>query len=366
MDQVKQNRLLELFLDLVKIDALSKYESPVKMYINSFLSNLNLSAIEDSAGEISDGNSGNLQVPIGNGGDFVILAHMDTARSTKNLKPIVTSDRITSDGTTILGADNRAGIAAILYNLEKAITRKIPVKDFTVAFTIREELDVYGSRFLTLPSQIKSGFVFDSSLRPGQFIYKTFGAKGFTIKVRGKASHAGIHPENGASAIQIASAAVSNIQLGRIDKDTTANIGKFNGGTAINVIPELAELEGEVRSLHISGIDAKIKEIESAFINAVNDLDASIVFESHWDFKPYEVPQESETYQRIQKALTHVGLAPEPIVSAGGSDANSLNEKGIATVNIGIGAQNPHANDEFILIEDLINSAKILWNLIKK
>ncbi|MGC9363452.1 MAG: M20/M25/M40 family metallo-hydrolase [Fidelibacterota bacterium] len=366
MEQTAMNRLIELFLELVKIDALSKQEAPVNHYIQAFLNELNLSASEDRAGVSSNGNSGNLQVRIGNGGNFVILSHMDTARSTKNIKPIVTDDRITSDGTTILGADNRAGIATILFCLEKAFTNNVPIKDFTIAFTIREELDVFGSQFLVLPEQIKHGFVFDSSLRPGKFINKTYGAKGFTTKIHGKASHAGIHPENGISAIQVAAKAIATMKLGRVDHETTANIGKFNGGTAINVIPELVELEGEVRSLKIPKVDRKIKEIKDVFIKQASAENATVEFESHWDFKPYEVPESSFTFQRITNALLAVGLKPEPIVSAGGSDANSLNEKGIITINIGIGAQNPHANNEFILVEDLINSARILWELIKK
>lgn len=366
MEQVKRDRLIELFLELAKIEALSMQEAPVNQYIQTFLKQLNLSVSEDDAGRSSGGNSGNLLVSVGNGGNFVVLSHMDTARSTKDLKPIVTSDKITSDGTTILGADNRAGIAAVLFNLENAITENIPMKDFTIAFTIREELDVYGSQHLTLPSSIKSGFVFDSSLRPGQFIYSTYGAKGFTIKVKGKASHAGLHPEDGISAIKVASKAISKIELGRIDEETTANIGKVQAGTAINVIPEQADLEGEVRSLLIPKVDAKIKEIIETFISEAAKMGASVEFESHWDFKPYKVSKSSFTFQRVVEALENVGLEPDPIVSPGGSDANSLNEKGIISVNIGIGAQNPHANDEFILIEDLVKSAEILWGLIKK
>jgi len=366
MEQTEINHLIELFLKLVEIDALSMREAPVNQHIRTFLKDLNLSVSEDRAGLSSGGNSGNLQIKIGNGGNFVVLSHMDTARSTKTIKPIVSDDRITSDGTTILGADNRAGIAVILFCLEKAITNNVPIKDFTVAFTIREELDVFGSQFLVLPEQIKHGFVFDSSLRPGKFIYKTYGAKGFSVKIHGKASHAGIHPENGINAIQVASKAIATMKLGRVDYETTANIGKFHGGTAINVIPELVELEGEVRSLKIPKVDSKIKEIEDAFINQASTEKATVEFESHWDFKPYEVPESSFTFRRITDALLAVGLKPEPIVSAGGSDANSLNEKGIITVNIGIGAQNPHANNEFILIKDLTNSARILWEIIKK
>jgi len=357
-------RLLEIFLNLVTIDGTSARERNIANFIISFLRKLNLSPYEDSCAKASNGNSGNIICPIGDGGNFILLSHMDTARPTINLKPQILEDRITSDGTTILGADNRAGIACLLYSLEKLIIQNIPIKDFTLVFTIQEETTLNGSRFLELNGKYKMGFVFDSHAKPGNFIYESAGSIGFKEKLFGKASHSGLAPELGIDAIKIAANAISKIQLGRIDDETTANIGFIKGGEANNVVPAYVEIEGEVRSMNPNKLEEKINEIKDIFEFEANSLGGRSEFESFWNFKPYKVSQESETYKTIQKAILKAGLVPIPIISKGGSDANSINAKGIPCVNLGIGAENPHSNDEYILFESLESTSRIAEELM--
>ena len=201
------------------------------------------------------------------------------------------------------------------------------------------------------------GFIFDSHLRPGNFICESCGDAGFKLKIKGKSSHSGIAPEKGINSIKIACNAIAEIALGRINHDTTANIGMINGGTAVNVVPELTELEGEVRSNNLENVMSKLAEIRSIFEIHSKRIGGEIDFKYNWDFKPYK---------RIFKTLVKVGLEPKPTSSWGGSDANSLNEKLIESVNIGIGAENPHSNDEFILLDDLQKSSEIVLELIKK
>jgi len=361
-----EKRLLEIFLELVKIEAPSASEKKIANYLIGFLEKLGLEPAEDSTSDISGGDSGNVVCRIGTGGNYVMLSHMDTARSTKHLMPQVLSDRITSDGTTILGADNRAGITALIYSLEKLIKEKIPLKDFTLAFTTQEETTLNGSQNLSLDDNVKMGFVFDSHLKPGNFICESAGSKGFKITVKGKASHSGLAPENGIDSIKIAAVAISKIKLGKIDADTTANIGMINGGTATNVVPEFTTLHGEIRSTIPSKIDAKLSEIKDEFMKAAELYKGVCEFESFWNFRPYSISPENETYRTIEKVISRAGLKPVPKVSKGGSDANSLNAKGISTVNLGIGAENPHANDEYILFEDLRKTADIATELMKK
>lgn len=359
-------RLLEIFLKLVTIDGTSANERNIADFIISFLTELKLSPYEDSCAKASNGNSGNILCPIGDGGDFILLSHMDTARPTINLKPIIHSDRITSDGTTILGADNRAGIACLLYSLEKLITQKIPVRNFTLVFTIQEETTLNGSRFLELNGRYKMGFVFDSHTEPGNFICESAGSIGFTEKIYGKAAHSGLAPEQGIDAIKIAALAISNIKLGKIDNETTANIGLIKGGEATNVVPDYTFIEGEVRSMNPSKLESKVNEIRAEFESVAHSLGGKSEFNSYWNFKPYKVPRESDTYSYIEKAITKAGLVPRPIVSKGGSDANSINAKGIPCVNLGIGAENPHSNDEYILFESLESTSRIAMELMKK
>ena len=224
------SRIIELFLQTIRINALSGNEKLLADFIKSFLSEYNYSITEDDSKEHSNSNTGNLICKVGSGGDFLLSSHMDTARPTENVKPIIEKDKIVSSGDTVLGVDNRAGVSALLYTLERIAKEKIPVKDFTVVFTTCEETTLFGSKNLGINGNIKKGFVFDSGYRPGNFIHSACGALGFEIKVVGKASHSGIAPEKGINSLLVAAKAMSNLPLGRIDEETTMNIGVLKGG----------------------------------------------------------------------------------------------------------------------------------------
>jgi tripeptide aminopeptidase len=366
MLQDNSHHLIELFIQLAKIDALSGNEKPLADFIKNFLTNLGYQIEEDNAKIKTGSNTGNLICKVGNGGDFVLLSHMDTARTTINLKPKIQENKIVSSGDTVLGVDNRAGVSVLLFTLERIAKEKNPVKNFTVAFTTCEETTLFGSKNLGVNGGIKKGFVFDSGYRPGNFIYSACGAMGFKLKILGKASHSGIAPEKGINAIQIAAKAISKLPLGRIDDETTMNIGTLNSGSAVNVIPEFAELEGEVRSFDLKKAERYFNLLSKTFKDEVEAAGAKMEINSFWDFMPYTVPENSEVYYESVRALKAVGLIPTPKISLGGSDANSLNAREIQSVNLGIGAQNPHSNDEFIFIEDLIKSAEIAFELIRK
>jgi tripeptide aminopeptidase len=290
---------------------------------------------------------------------------MDTARPTEDLKPKIKNDRIVSSGDTVLGVDNRAGVAVLLYLLRKAANDDVEIKDFTVAFTTCEETTLLGSKNLELNGKINKGFVFDSAYRPGSFINKACGAVGFKITINGRASHSGIDPEKGINAIDIAARAICNIRQGKIDEDTTLNIGKISGGSAVNVVPDNVLIEGEIRSFYEDRVIELIQEIKSKFDHESELSGGKILFDYDWDFKPFIIKEDSEVYRNTINVIRRVGLIPEPKTSLGGSDANSLNRNGIESVNLGIGAQNPHSNEEFILIEDLQKTAEIAFELIR-
>jgi len=366
MLHIDTDRLIEIFLETIKIDALSGREKPLADYIRKFLSSCkNVEITEDKSNKFSNSNTGNIIIKSGSGGNFVMLSHMDTARSTEQLTPIVSENKITSSGNTILGVDNRVGVAVLLYTLEKQLSNG-SAKDFTVAFTTCEETTLLGSKNLKLDKNIKTGFVFDSAFRPGNFINSACGAMSFKIKIIGKASHSGIAPEKGVNSIQIAAEALSKIRQGRIDEETTVNIGKIKGGSAVNVIPEITFIEGEVRSFEIKKIEKEIKKIKDIFDLTVNNSSGRVIFEADWDFSPYKFDETSQIYKTTVEVLSIAGLTPEAKVSLGGSDANSLNANGIPAVNLGIGAQNPHSNEELILIEDLVKTAEIAHHLLMK
>lgn len=358
--------LIDCFLELAALSAPSGSEKPVADYIQNYLADLDITVYEDNARESTGGNAGNVICRFGTGGEVVFLAHMDTARPTEDLKPVVTADRIRSDGSTILGADNRAGVAILLCALEKAARNPASYRDFTVAFTVCEETTLGGSRHLALDPAIKMGYAVDSSLRPGHFIHATYGAQRFAVEVNGKAAHAGLEPEKGVNAIWAAGKALANLELGRLNGDVLVNIGSISGGSAVNVVPEKVTLKGEVRSRDLGHLEETLHTIAKQFEAAATTLKATVDFQSQWDFKPYLIQPDQEVYQRLVSAIETADLKPVPHLSSGGSDANSLNAKGILAMNLGIGAQNPHANDEFILIDDFIHSAQIIDGLVRK
>jgi tripeptide aminopeptidase len=359
-------RIIDIFLQAIRINALSGSEKPVGEFIKSFLSVYHYNVTEDASSKFTSSNSGNLICKIGNGGDFLLLSHMDTARPTRDTKPIILEDRIVSSGDTVLGVDNRAGIAVLLYLLERIAKENIPVKDFTVAFTTCEETTLFGSKNLNINRDVKKCFVFDSGYRPGNFIYSSCGAIGFNMKIIGKASHSGISPEKGINSLQVAAKAISKLPLGRIDEETTMNIGNLKSGSAVNVIPEITEFEGEVRSFDMKKAENYFQELLVTFREEAESAGATLEHNHFWDFKPYTIKESSDVYKEALRAICKIGLMPVPKISLGGSDANSLNGRGIESINLGIGAQNPHSNDEFIFIEDLVNSSEIALELVKR
>jgi len=358
------NPLISLFLELISIDAVSGDEKPVADFIVRFLTDLGLSPTIDDSAAITGSNTGNVVCKINGGGNFILLCHMDTARPTKDVKPLFLEDRITSDGTTVLGVDNRAGIAALLYAVKEAVTRNIPIHPCTLVFTTCEETTLLGSQSLTLDSAITSGFVFDSSLPTGSFVNESCGAVALNITIHGKASHSGISPEKGVNAIQIAVEALAKFPFGRINADTTANIGIIKGGTATNVVPDSVQLEGEIRSKDVAIVEREAQKVKQCFLEAAAKYGGKADVDIRWDFRPYIISSACSEYQRLVMVMQQLGLEAKASMSWGGSDANSLNAKGIRTINLGIGAQNPHSNDEFICYSDLENSARIALELI--
>lgn len=359
-------RIIQIFLELIRIDALSGMEKPVFEYAEKFLRELSLNPQDDGTAHLNGGSTGNLVCRIGNGGNMVLLAHMDTVRPTKHVKPVIDEEKISSDGTTVLGVDNRAGMAALLYALERAKAENIPLKDFTLVFTTQEETSLGGSAKLQLPDKIKYGFVFDSHLPPGSFISESVGAATFSVRITGKASHSGIAPENGINSIKAAADALSMLKFGKLDANTRANVGIIQGGSAINVVPEVTVVEGEVRSTIPSKIDKKLDEIRTKFEKAAADYGACIDFSYKWEFRPYKHSPKNKIYKYIRDIIERTGINAVPQITYGGSDANTLNERGITCINLGTGAANPHSNDEFIYIKDLVKISEIALELMKK
>ena len=360
---VLDERLKQIFIDLTSIDAISGNEAPVAGYINKFIDNFGLKFFSDGANVLSNGNSGNLIVEILGGGEYLLAAHMDTPRSTAGLKHQFHQDRITSDGTTPLGVDDRGGLSSLLFALERAV-KDGKLKPSTLLFTVCEETTLAGSLFYKPAPNIKYGFVFDSYLPPGSFVSETCGAINFELVVRGVSAHAGISPEKGVNAIKIAAEAMTEFPFGRIDDVTTANIGIVKGGTGTNVVCDEVRMTGEIRTDFTSVGEEIMAKIVSDFTKVCTKHGGKLESKHFWDFLPYCIKEDDKPYTHFSEIAKRLGLNPSAKKSMGGSDANSLNAKGVKTINLGVGAQNPHGNDEFILYKDLQMASEIAYQLL--
>ena len=366
--KIDQDRLIKIFLDLVAISAISKQEKPVADYIRSFLNKYHIPVVEDRAGQIVGGTSGNLIAKIdanaeGAPSQFCLAAHMDTVKPTNGIKPQIHNGKICSDGQTILGADNRAGITLILYLVE-SLQQQVAHVPFEVIFTIGEETGLYGSTHLDIDQvESRTVYILDSSADPGCYVYAAPTAIDFAIDFIGKASHAAVNPQAGINAISMAAHLIQNVKVGKVNKDTTINFGKISGGEANNVVPPQVNLTGEIRSF-------LPEQIENSFQNLVNQLKniekifsgkCSIARET--GFPGFILDQKSAAIGKITSCFQAIGLESKALRYHGGSDANILNNRGMVAVDLGIGAKNPHANDEYIAIQDLLTMQNFLQKL---
>jgi tripeptide aminopeptidase len=401
--------LISLFTELVLVPGTSRQERNVADFIRAKLAGLPYDISEDGAGVAIGGNTGNLLITPKHFDSSrparVFMAHMDTVRRTDGIKVVRHNGKITSDGSSQLGADNRAGVAVLLQMLLDAAqiqrdraadeTQEVPgngqhegipntrtslaespkdeasqvaladsMRNFMVIFTIAEEIGLVGAGQLDLsPFNVEGVFVFDSSRRPGAYIQECAGKYQFDIEIKGRAAHSAVAPSEGISAIMVAARGLSGIQTGQIDPMTTINIGFVEGGEAMNIVAPRCVVRGEVRSTTYEAIEGHLDDIEKVFAAAAAEAGATAVMTRHKDFAPYSLPGESLVVREMERVLAAVGLVATPLRYTGGSDANVLNDKGYNAVNIGIGAQKPHADDEFILEEDLMAAFQIALNL---
>lgn len=366
---INEKRLLDRFLQYIQIDSPTKQEREFADFLKNEMEKIGLEVYMDDAGEKVGSNSGNLIGKLrGNtdGETILFSAHMDTVSPGIGIKPIIKDGVIYSDGTTILGGDDKAGIAAILEAIEIIVENNIPHGDIEVVFSIFEEGGLFGAKNLDYTKlNAKVGFVLDSGGEPGQIIVQGPAQNKINAKFIGKEAHAGVAPENGISAIQIAAEAISNMKLLRIDEETTANIGYIFGGSATNIVPKEVEIKGEARSLKDDKLQAQTEHMVKCCEDAAKKYGGKVELDVRNSYGAFKVDEDHEIVQRVKSACTNIGLESYTTTSGGGSDTNILNANGITAVNLGIGERKPHTLEEHIHIKDLENAARLALEIIK-
>lgn len=375
---IDKARLKERVLELVRIDSLSRKEQEIAVRLRDILEGFGGTVFMDNAGAAVGGQVGNLVAHFdGNavGADPILLsAHMDTVAPGEGVVPVVDGDIIRSDGRTVLGGDDKSGIAIILEVINSLQEEETPHGFIDVVFTICEEVGLLGAKHLDLNLvRAKTGLVLDSD-SIGFLITKAPAANFVEFQIHGMEAHAGICPERGISAIQVAAQGIAAMQLGRIDDDTTANLGLVSGGTAVNILPGRITLTGEVRSHDEDKLErqtqAMLKCLEEAAANAKVSVDghiheARVEFQIRRQYDQMNVPHEAAIVQRVHAAARNLGLAVDTVSKGGGCDANVLNKRGLQVANLASGMRDIHTVHEWLDINDLVAAGRIIQEVVR-
>ncbi len=368
---IQRERLIQTFLDLVQLGSESKQERPVADYTMEKLRALGYEVREDNAGESIGGNAGNvIAYKPGNaeGKSLLFCAHMDTVPPGNHVKPIVDGDIIRTDGTTVLGGDDKAGIAAILEAVMVIEEKQIAHGPIQVIFTIAEEIGLLGAKYVDLDGILKvdAAFFFDSDGKPNEICVASPYHIDVTVTFKGKAVHAGLEPENGISAIQMAAKAIAAMKLGRLDADSTANIGIIESGRATNVVPGKAVIYGEARSLKKERVDGIIADMVRCCQEAADEMGGTIDVEIEESYASIELTEDSPTVQLACAAAKRIGLEPKLVKSGGGSDANVFCGKGVAATNVGVGMTKVHSVEEYLEIDSMHAASDFILAVIEE
>lgn len=365
---INVKRLVEEFVELAKIDSLSLKEQQIAKILMNKLNELGGEVYEDSAGKKLSGNCGNIICKINGHNDaepILFSAHMDTVIPGIGKKPIVEGEYIKSGNDCVLGADDLSGVVTIIEAIRFLKENNIEHGDIYIVFSIAEEIGLLGARNLEFDKvKAKYGFVMDNGGSIGTVAIKAPAQYKLEIEVKGKKAHAGLEPEKGISAIVIASEAISNMKLGRIDEETTANIGVIKGGNATNIICDLVEIKAEARSQSVEKLDVQVEHMEKCFKESALKYGGEVSVTKNLLFKSFDIDKNDEIIKIVDNAakLSNLDLILE--ATGGGSDTNIFNEFGIKSLDLSTGMQDVHTSNEKIRIDDMKKTVEFIVNII--
>lgn len=369
---VNKERVLNEFFELVRIKCSTKAEREVADLLKGRLAGYgwDITVSEDDVGQKIGGNCGNVLAYLkGNvpGAPVLLLsAHLDCVEPCGGVEPVLKDGIITSAGNTILGGDDKGGVVAIMEALRVLHERKLPHGDIQVVFTVAEEGGVNGSKNMD-PALLKAdlGYALDSSGAPGKIIVEAPGQNKIEVVVHGKTAHAGLAPEEGINAIVVAGKALAELKQGRIDGETTANVGIIKGGSATNIVPDRVEIIAEARSRNMEKLEAQTRSMVETFeqVVAANGGKAEVTVKKAYG--PYVLDVDSPVVSAAVKAAQSIGLPATTQATGGGSDANFFNSYGVPTAVLATGMTKVHTTDEYIKENDLYLTANWVVSIIQ-
>jgi tripeptide aminopeptidase len=350
-------RALDLFLDLAALPSPPGEERAVADRVTAELRGLGLEVDEDDAGAEIGSNAGNLYARLGptaEGTPIFLCSHMDTVPPTGPIRPVVEDGVVRNAAGTILGADNKSAVVAMVETVRRVVDDRIPHAGLELLFTPKEEVGLRGaqafdcSRFLA-----RVGYVYDQAGPIGEVVLGAPHSMIMEIAFVGQSAHAGMAPEEGRSAIAAAGRAIADMRLGRLDEETSANIGVIRGGVARNIVPDRCVLTGEARSHDEAKLADVVQEMLDACSFAASLAGCEVQAEVNRGFHGYRFAKGDEPVRLAEAALRRVGREPTYALSGGGADANIFNVRGLACLNLANGMAEIHTPQEHIAVADL-------------
>jgi tripeptide aminopeptidase len=351
--------VVALFTELAAIPSPPGSERQVADRVHSYLEGLGLEVTEDDAGSRIGSTAGNLLARLAptepNGGTPIFLcAHLDTVQPTGPLEPVVDDGVVRNAGGTILGADNKAAVAAMLEAARLILSENRPHAGIELLFTPKEEVGLQGAKAFD-PQRLEAtvGFVYDHAAPVGEVMLGAPHARALDVTMRGRAAHAGMAPEEGRSAIAAAARAIADFRLGRIDDETTASVGLIQGGTAKNIVPDRCTFSIDVRSHDERKLSDLVQELLETitFAASLEQCEADTTVDD--SYRGYRFSRGDLVVRLAAEALTRTGIEPVYGLGGGGADANVFNERGLPCVNLANGMTSIHTPDEHIAVADL-------------
>ncbi len=359
---IDADRLLDTFLALLSVDSYYGDEERVVAVIKPRMEGLGIVWRSDPHGNLIGAWPGRER----DGEPIVLNAHMDTVRPTPGMVPVVKDDGVYSDGSSVLGADDKAGVAAIMEAVRAVHASGQPHAPIELVFTVGEDVGHIGSKAFD-PSEVRGRrcFVLDAGEAVGGVVTRAPGQRRFEFTFRGTAAHAGVEPELGVSAIAMAARAIDRMPLGRVDAITTANVGTIQGGQAYNIVAPEAVVNVECRSLSEARLERQAADVAGAARQAAADFGGAVDIETHTFYTAYQLDDDDPAVRLADAAIEAAGLEPRHVSTGGGSDAHEFNEKGITSVCLGVGYVDVHTVTEFMPHEALRDVTRVTTELIR-
>jgi tripeptide aminopeptidase len=362
------NEVLDLFLELAALPSPPGEERAVADVVLRYLRELGLEVDEDGCGPSIGSTMGNIYArlePNAAGTPLFFCAHLDTVPPDGPLEPVLDDGVVRNAGGTILGADNKSAVVAMLEGARRVLAENRRHAGIELLFTPKEEVGLVGAAAFDHDRlRADLGYVYDQAAPIGEIILGAPWSQALEVRFHGKAAHAGMFPEEGRSAIQAAAKAIADLRLGRVDEQTTANVGVISGGTGGNIVPEWCTFLAEARSHDERRLNELVQEMIDAFAFAATATDCEVETSVRKSYRGYRFKRDDDVVQLAARALSGCGAEVSYALSGGAADANVFNERGRRCVNLANGMTDIHTPDERIAVDDLDRMVDVTLALV--